>query len=256
MLVPAFAFESFTRAPAARACEPKAGRPCRAAQRGLTLIEIVIAITLIALLSGSLLFGKNMLVGSRVKSAATLIISSVRFGLTRANATGKPTRLVIDLDKKQLSIEEASGSLMLREKGKDQTGGAEATTSAETKARQDADRIIEGPHAPRARFSKLSGVTGAVEDLSAGRALGDGVEIVQVRTEHDEEYVREGRAYIYFWPAGTTERAVIQLKKAGDREASLTVVLSPLTGRAKIEKGPVDFPEPRAFEQDISEREE
>ena len=222
----------------------------------MTLIEVVIAIALIAVLSGSLLFGKNMLVGSRVKSASTLIVTAVRFGLTRANATGKPTRLVIDLDKKQLAIEEASGSLMLREKGKDQTGGAEAATAAETKARQEADRILEGPHAPRPHFSKLTGVTGTVEELSAGRALGDGVEIVQVRTEHDDDYIREGRAYIYIWPAGTTERAVVQLKKAGDKEVSLTVVLSPLTGRAKIEKGAVDYPEPRGFDQDITEREE
>jgi len=249
--VPAFDLVSSSwTSPVARVREPRAG------QRGLTLIEIVIAIALIALLSGSLLFGKNMLVGSRVKSAATLIVSAVRFGLTRANATGKPTRLVIDLDKKQLAIEEASGSSMLREKSKDQTGGADAATAAETKARTEAERIVEGPHAARPHFSKLTGVTGAVEELSAGRALGDGVEISQVRTEHDEDYVREGRAYIYFWPAGTTERAVVQLKKAGDKEASLTVVLSPLTGRAKIEKGPVDFPEPRGFDSEYSEREE
>jgi general secretion pathway protein H len=240
----------------ARSWPPFPGRPRRGVQRGLTLIEVVIAIALIALLSGSLLFGKNMLVGSRVKSAATLLVSSVRFGLTRANATGKPTRLVIDFDKKQLAIEEASSSLMLREKGKDQTGGAEASTAAETKARVEADRIIEGPHAARPRFSKLAGVSGAIEDLAKGRALGDGVEIVQVRTEHDDEYVREGRAYIYFWPGGTTERAVVQLKKAGDKEASLTIVLSPLTGRAKIEKGAVDFPEPRGFDQEYSERPE
>jgi general secretion pathway protein H len=223
----------------------------------LTLIEVVIAIALIGLLSGSLLFGKNMLVGSRVKSAATLLVSSSRFALTRANSTGKPTRLVIDLDKKQLSIEESSTSLMLRQKkDKDQTGGAEATTEAETKARAEAEKILEGPHAPRARFSKLSNAKGAIEDLAAGRALGDGVEIAGVRTEHDEELVTEGRAYIYFWPGGTTERAIVQLKKAGDKQASLTVVLSPLTGRAKIEKGEVEYPEPRGFDDEISERSE
>jgi general secretion pathway protein H len=253
--MPAFAFASSTwTSQAARPCEPKAGS--RRRQRGMTLIEVVIAIALVAVLAGSLLFGKNMLVGSRVKSAATLIVASVRFGLTRANATGKPTRLVIDFEKKQLSIEEASGSEMLREKSKDQTGGADPATAAETKARTEAERIVEGPRAPRPRFSKLANVSGAIEDLAAGRALGDGVEIVQVRTEHDDEYVTEGRAYIYFWPAGTTERAVVQLKKAGDKDASLTVVLSPLTGRAKIEKGAVDFPEPRGFDQEFSERPE
>jgi len=231
-------------------------REPRARQRGLTLIEIVIAIALISLLTGSLLFGRNMLVGNRVKSAATLIVSSVRFGLARANATGHPARLVIDFDKKQLSIEEASGSLMLREKSEDQTGGAEPATEAENKARAEADRIVEGPHISRARFSKLAGVHGAIEDLSNGRPLGDGVEVVRVRTEHDAEVIKEGRAYIYFWPGGTTERAIVQLKKAGDKEPALTVVLSPLTGRARIEKGEVDFPEPRGFDEEYSEREE
>jgi general secretion pathway protein H len=224
-------------------------------QRGLTLIELVIAIALVALLVGGLMFGKGMLVGSRVKSAATLLISSVRFGLARASATGKPTRLVIDLDKKMLSIEESSTSLMLREKGKDQTGGAEASTAAETKARAETDRILEGPHAPRPRFSKLSGVHGAIEELAKGRPLGDGVVIARVRTEHDENNVEEGRAYIYFWPGGSTERAIIQLKKAGDKDASMTVVLSPLTGRAKIETGEVDFPEPHNIEEEFDERE-
>ena len=225
-------------------------------QRGLTLIEVVIAVALIALLSGSLLFGRNMLVGSRMKSAATLIVSGVRFGLTRANATGRPARLVLDFDKKLVSIEEASSSLMLREKSKDPSAGATPASSAEAAARAEAERIVEGPRAPRATFSKLSGVSGAIEDLSVGRPLGEGVELVRVRTEHDEEEVREGRAYIYFWPGGTTERAIVQLKKAGDKEAALTVVLSPLTGRAKIEKGAVDFPEPRNSDDEFSERDE
>jgi general secretion pathway protein H len=225
-------------------------------QRGLTLIEVVIAIALVAVLTGSMLFGRNMLVGSRMKAAATLIVSSVRFGLTRANTTGKPARLVIDFEKKQVSIEESSTSLMLREKSKDPSAGATPASSAEAKVRAESERIVEGPRAARPEFSKLTGVSGAIEELSAGRPLGEGVELVQVKTEHDEQEITEGRAYIYFWPGGTTERAIVQLKKAGDKEAALTVVLSPLTGRAKIEKGAVDFPEPRGFDEEYSEREE
>lgn len=225
-------------------------------QRGLTLIEVVIAIALVAVLTGSMLFGRNMLVGSRMKAAATLIVSSVRFGLTRANTTGKPARLVIDFEKKQVSIEESSTSLMLREKSKDPSAGATPASSAEAKVRAESERIVEGPRAARPAFSKLTGVSGAIEELSVGRPLGEGVELVRVKTEHDEQEITEGRAYIYFWPGGTTERAIVQLKKAGDKEAALTVVLSPLTGRAKIEKGAVDFPEPRGFDEEYSEREE
>jgi len=228
----------------------------RGRSRGLTLFEVLIAIALIAVLSGSLLFGRNALAGSRMKAAATLIVSSVRFGLSRANATGRPARLVLDFDKKLISVEEASGSVMLREKGKDPSGGATPATSAEAKARSEAEKIIEGPRALRPTFSKLGKVSGRVEELSAGRALGDGVVLVQVQTEHDEGPVRDGRAYIYFWPGGTTERAVVHLKKAGDKETALSIVLSPLTGRAKIEKGEVDFPEPRSSDEEFSEREE
>ncbi len=220
------------------------------------MLELIIAIALIALLSGGMLFGRNMLVGSRVKSAATLVVSSVRFGLSRANATGRPARLVFDFDKKQLSVEEASGSVMLRERGEDPSAGAMPASSAEVKARAEADRIVEGPRAARPTFSKLTKVSGAIEGLTTGRALGDGVVLVQVQTEHDEAPIREGRAYIYFWPGGTTERAVVQLKKAGDKETALSVALSPLTGRAKVEKGAVDFPEPRGSDEEFSERED
>jgi general secretion pathway protein H len=224
--------------------------------RGLTMVEMIIAIALIALLSGSLLFGRNMLAGSRMKATATLIVSSVRFGLSRANATGRPARLVLDFDKKLLSVEEAAGSVMLREKGTDPSAGAMPASSAEAKARSEAEKIIEGPRAARPTFGKLKNVSGAVEGLAEGRPFGEGVELVQVQTEHDEEPVNEGRAYIYFWPGGTTERAVVQLKKTGDKETALSIVLSPLTGRAKIEKGAVDFPEPRGTDDELSEREE
>ena len=39
----------------------------------------MIAIALISLLSGSMLFGRNALVGTRVTSAATLMVSRVRY---------------------------------------------------------------------------------------------------------------------------------------------------------------------------------
>ena len=65
---------------------------------------------------------------------------------------------------------------------------------------------------------------------------------MQVETEHDEEPVTSGRAYVYFWPGGIAERAHVQLRRAGD-PGGLTVIVSALTGRTRVERGRLDLAE-------------
>ena len=74
-----------------------------------------------------------------------------------------------------------------------------------------------------------------------------------VQTEHDSKAREKGRAYLYFWPGGGTERAVVQLERKGGEDA-LSVLVSPLTGRAHIERGKIDLEEPRR-EEDYGMRE-
>jgi general secretion pathway protein H len=222
----------------------------------MTLVEIMIVMVLIALLSGTILFGSGMFSSSRERGAATLILAGVRLGMTRANSSGHPTRLVFDLDTDRVILEESTATVMLREKeDKVSTGaGADPATAAEKKARTEAERILEGPKAPRPRF-KLLKQGGFSNSDEKGRELGKGVEFRQVQTDHDGEPRTEGRAYLYFWPGGTTERASIQLRRTDGHDEGLTVTVSPLTGRAKIERGKVNLPE-RPLDKDYSERDE
>lgn len=210
----------------------------------MTLVEVIIVVVLMALLSATILFSGGMIGSSRLHAGATLVGSAVRLGIARANTSGHAGRLTLDLDHGRILLEEASGSTMLRDK-KAVAGGAEAATDAEKAVKAETDRILAGPHAPRARFRPIA----SFADSPQGRELGKGVEIAQVQTEHDDMPVTTGRAYIYFWPGGVTERAYVQLKRVGGVD-SMTVIVSPLTGRSKIEKGLVDMPEPRTDKEE------
>lgn len=211
------------------------------ARRGFTLIEMMIVVALIAVMAVMVVAGSGMFSGARLRGAATLIISGVRLGISRANATGRATRMVFDLDAKTVSLEETTGRMLIDTRDEaDPSAGAEGPSAAERDALKEAHGILDGPRAPRARFTPVAAffVTGG--DQASGRELGRGVRYLAVQTEHDEEARVDGRAYLYFWPGGSTERAVIQLARDDDTDG-LSVLVSGLTGRARIERGLVPF---------------
>lgn len=227
----------------------------RSSHRGLTLVEVLIVVALIALLAGTVTLGPGVMRSTRLRSAATLIVSAVRTGLKRANSSGRPVRLVLDFEARRVWLEEANQRSFAREKGA-VAGGAEAEGEAEKKAREEAESILDGPRPPRARFSPVNELVDP-DDPEQGRDLGDGVELVQFQSGHEEQAVTHGRAYLYFWPGGATERAIVQLDTS-DRQGGLTVKISALTGRASIEPGRVDLPQERSDPEadGFSERDE
>ena len=222
--------------------------------RGLTLVEVLIVVALIALLSGSILFGSGLFASNRERSAAMLIVTGVRLGLTRANATGNPVRMVFDLDKNRVMLEETNGVMLLKKKDdNDTTAGAAPATQAEQEAKAEANRILDGPKPPAPRFKPVKEFVGDSDKPGEGRELGGGIKFHSVQTSHDDEPRKKGRAYLYFWPGGGTERASIQLESSPD-DAGLTVLVSPLTGRAEIKRGHIAMEGDRSDDSDFGER--
>lgn len=224
---------------------------------GFTLIEVLLTIALIGVLGTMVVAGSGMLSGNRMRAAAGLVMSSVRLATTRANATGRPVRIVFDLEADRLMVEETD-SRMLRVKDtgdKESEGasaGAEASNEAEKEALSYAKEVAKGPRAPRAQFRPAAQFES--EAGEGGKELGRGVSYRQVQTEHDDQPRTEGRAYLYFWPGGGTERAVVQLHRESD-DQGLSVVVSPLSGRVRLERGRVEL-EDKYGGADFGEREE
>lgn len=212
---------------------------------GMTLVEILIVLSLIALVSGAVVAGSGQMAGSRLRQTATMLTGAVRVAYTRATATSRSVRLVFDFEHQQFWLEEAARPMLVKERDVTGTGGADPATEVERAALAEGERITAGPRVPKPAFQEVEAFGFAGNEGKKGkRSLARGVRFRAVQTPHDDTPRTEGRAYVYFWPGGRTERAAIQLV-VGERDEdarTLTLMVSPLTGKVEIKEGPVELP--------------
>ncbi|HNS99622.1 MAG TPA: prepilin-type N-terminal cleavage/methylation domain-containing protein [Polyangiaceae bacterium] len=221
---------------------------------GFTLIELIVVVALMALFMGTIAFGMGAATNSRVRGAATMIASGIRVAFSRSASTSKSLRAVFDLDQNSMLIEEADLPMLVRRDDVTGADGATGSTPQEQAAIQEAERLVKGPTAPRPLFKPITAFGFDAEDPSKGRELGRGVAFRRVEVSHQEDPILSGRAYLYFWPGGQTERASIQVGRKGDTGDSgvISILVSPLTGRVRIETGAKSMERPR----DDSDRED
>jgi hypothetical protein len=206
----------------------------------VTLIEVLIVLFIVSLMMGGMVIASGAVQRSRLKSSASSVAAAMRTGFNRASATGKRLRLVIDLDKEQMWLEESSDVMLLDTKDLIGTGGADPATDAEKAALAEANRINAGVQAARASFSPVNGAAGQPQGLR------NGIAFRAVDAAHDEKARDKGRDYVYFW-GSEAERASVQLKIEGndDEKDAMSVVLAPLTGKPTIADGAVPVAHPR-----------
>jgi general secretion pathway protein H len=224
----------------------------------MTLIEIMVVMVLVALVLGAVVFGSGQLSSSRIKHTATSISGAVRVAFTRATATSRSQRIVFDIDNQTMWLEEGDAPMLVQTKDLTGTGGADPVTDAEKRAVAEGERLIKGPQAPRPFFKAVDVFgTQSAEGGKGPRKLERGIKFREVQTAHDDAPRTSGRAYLYFWPGGRTERASIQLRVGDSTEDidTLSLLVSPLTAKVTIKGGPVPVPNP-VDEKEASERED
>ncbi|MBX3193284.1 MAG: prepilin-type N-terminal cleavage/methylation domain-containing protein [Labilithrix sp.] len=230
----------------------------RAVRRGLTLIEVLIVMAIIALIMGAVIIGTGQLAGSRMRHSSTMIAGAIRVGFSRATASSKSVRLVMDFQENEIWLEEGDQPMLVQSKDTTGTGGAAAATVAEQQALEESSRIIKGPTAPRTAFKEIDAMGLVASSPGKGhKPLERGIKFREVQTAHDDAPRSEGRAYLYFWPGGQTESASIQLKigDSNDEKDALTLIVAPLTGKATVKDGAVPLPKPET-DREASDRED
>jgi general secretion pathway protein H len=225
---------------------------------GITLVEVLITLAVIALLGGVAFLGIGVIESARLKRSAIMVAGAVRIAYAHANATGNTVRLVFDFEGRTVSLEESTSKLMLSKHG-DRTGGAAAVTEAERAAQEEAESLLKGPAPPRPQFTPTKAFGFDPDEGKTGKELETGIRFLQVETGHQEDPETE-RAYLYFWPGGQTERAAIQLVRGrpGQEPAEddiMTILVSPLTGKVELKKGKHEMERPRDDKEE-SERED
>ena len=224
----------------------------------MTLIEVLIVMALIALILSAVVIGSGQMSSSRLRHSSTMITGAVRVGFSRASASSKTVRLVMDFTENEIWLEEGDQPHLVQSKDTTGTGGAEAATAAEQQALAESGRILKGPTAPRTSFKEIDPMGMVASAPGKGhKKLERGIRFRLVHTAHDDEPRTEGRAYLYFWPGGQTERAAIQLKvgEGDDETNTVTLLVAPLTGKVTVKDGAVELPQPRD-DNEASEREE
>lgn len=228
------------------------------AQRGLTLIEISIAIIIVAMLFSAAVMGIGSLTGAKAKGAAGELAGTIRSLYDSAALRGKTCRLVFE-------IPEAKEEKPTRyhaecaESGVTTARDRDNALRDENRERDQSRRSSRGGRGDQRSFVASGGETPSTQDLmdsekvrveNASRFSSFTSEEIPARelpgdvrvsiwTRQQRTAVDSGVAYLYFFPQGYTEKAYVYLSQ-GDNVWTLDV--SPLTGKVNIVDEALEVP--------------
>lgn len=216
--------------------------------RGLTLIEIMVVVTIVGLMMGASVYGFRAVAKSELRSSASKLAGAIRYCFDRAVTTGAYYRIVLDLDTNKYWAERSDDRMYLTAGKELAPGRGQAfDVAAEEKKRDEAEKKLEEmqtsvggtmmtidppPKPKRAKFQTFKDAS--LPQVKLGRA-----QFFDVFTPRQPEPYSKGRAYLYFFPDGHTERAIVRIH---DDDAFYSLVVHPLTGRVEVRAQKVEVP--------------
>jgi len=182
-------------------------------RRGMTLLEVLIALMIAAIVIGGVAVSAGSVFSSRLGQTSGKLMATIRYAFDRSVMTGTTYQLVVDLDEGAFWLEE-----MEKEK------------SCETRLQEidDLERGKAGQAEAEANVETLLGGQKKEDMIVRTSKLPDGIKIDAVMAQHHREPVTSGQARILFFPEGISEKAFIWLSRG---ETVHTVEIRALQGR-------------------------
>lgn len=214
----------------ARACSGlrRGNAPCgtMASARGMTLIEIMIVLTIVASVMGLTAFSMSGLTASKVRSEALHVAGAIRYVYGRSAINGVRYQLTFAVGGNTLSAQCSEKNIPV--------------ASAET-TKQRAKAEKEDGEANPFGVAGGGGMAACDDKVIRDFTLKDGVTIARVITSHDEAPVESGNATIGFFPNGFVERSMIWVKGADG--GYFTLIVDPMSGRVRVKPGDLAVPD-------------
>lgn len=235
----------------------------RQRERGLTLIELVVAMSILMLLVTLTVVSAEALTGAKAKSAASELSGTIRSLYDTASLTGRTCRLVFQLPGEReeggavtYSAECATGAVttsrdrdeVLRQ-AREESGERERGSDRDRRRREDAEadrgRSRDGEPSlqdlmavEKERVESAARFQGFQDTQVKPRTFPSSVQL-SVWTRHQREPARNGAAYLYFFPQGFTEQAQITVRQGSN---VWTISVAPLTGKTSVVDRELEVP--------------
>jgi len=221
---------------------------------------MLVVVAIIGLMMGGAVVGVRAISRGNLRSSASKLAGGIRYCFDRSVTTGQYYRIVLDLDGNKYWAERSDDRMYLTRDKEDSPGQGKAfdAVAAEQKLLEEEAKekerqaqlggtaaMLEPPPKPRrARFQTF-------KDATLPQVALKKVRLFDVYTMRQREPYTSGRAYLYFFPDGHTERAVVRLSD-GDNFYSL--IVHPLTGRVEVRSGKYEIPRDFGERDDSGER--
>ncbi|MFH1875116.1 MAG: prepilin-type N-terminal cleavage/methylation domain-containing protein [Pseudomonadota bacterium] len=208
--------------------------------RGFTLFELIVTITIVALMIGLVVGRVGNFLETDMKKSSAKMAATMRYLYNKSITEGLYLRLVLDLGEQTYWVE-ATRDPFLMTNPNAETDIKVKKQEEEEEEDKDKDKDKEGEEAPveegesklpaikfkEATFSQVDSY------LLRPTKLPDGIFFKDVMSEHQPTPVEGGKAGIHFFPNGYVEHAIINLKDEDD-EINYSLETNPITGTVKV----------------------